>query len=170
MKPPVHPGRLPSSGGSETSGSDSGEPRRPPEGAGSKTAFREGAQEGGCVVTKQSEEQPAAVPREGGAKQAGEVRARWPWTEPTVWTQRMLTTLEKGVKGGKWFKMAPRLLCRSGAVLHGRSPRNGLSIRSAVNHQPESRVRENRTHGSEGGGTGVKTGSSYPYHLSIFNS
>ena len=27
----------------------------------------------------------------------------WRWTEPSVWTERMLTALEKGVKGGKWF-------------------------------------------------------------------
>ena len=39
----------------------------------------------------------------------------------------------------------------------------GVSVRSAVNHQPESRVREIRTHGSEGGGAGNSTGPSYPY-------
>ncbi len=32
-----------------------------------------------------------------------------------------------------------------------------------MNHQPESRVREIRTHGSEGGGTGYSTGPSYLY-------
>jgi len=31
------------------------------------------------------------------AKQAGEVRTRWVWTEPSVWTERMLTALETGV-------------------------------------------------------------------------
>ena len=36
----------------------------------------------------------------------GEVRSRWRWTEPTVWTNRMLTALENGVQGGKW----PRLI------------------------------------------------------------
>lgn len=40
----------------------------------------------------------------------------------------------------------------------------GVPVRFAVNHQPESRVREIRTHGSEGGGTGYSTGPSYPYH------
>jgi RNA-directed DNA polymerase len=48
-------------------------------------------------------------------KQAGEVRARWAWTEPCVWTERMLTALENGVKGGVWFSLidkvgAPRVL------------------------------------------------------------
>jgi hypothetical protein len=32
-----------------------------------------------------------------------------------------------------------------------------------VNHRPESRVREIRTHGSEGGAAGIITGCSYPY-------
>ena len=40
-----------------------------------------------------------------GAKESGEVHARWAWAEPTVWTERMLTTLEEGVKGGKWYSL-----------------------------------------------------------------
>ncbi len=39
-----------------------------------------------------------------------------------------------------------------------------MSALSQVNHQLESRVRENRMHGSEGGGAGVTTGSPYPYN------
>ncbi len=61
-------------------------------------------QEGGIVKNRQEESRgPAAVP--AGAKQAGEVRTRWEWTEPLVWTDRMLTALEGGVKGGKWFSL-----------------------------------------------------------------
>ena len=61
---------------------------------------------------RQEEGRPAVVPE---AKQAGEVRARWAWVEPSVWTERMLTALEDGVKGGKWFSLidkvsAPRVL------------------------------------------------------------
>lgn len=41
--------------------------------------------------------------------QGGEVRARWAWTEPTVWTDRMLTTLEDGVKGGHWFSLIDKV-------------------------------------------------------------
>jgi RNA-directed DNA polymerase len=33
-------------------------------------------------------------------KQAEEIPARWAWVEPEVWTDRMLTALEEGVKGG----------------------------------------------------------------------
>ena len=36
---------------------------------------------------------------------AEEARGRWLWTEGSIWTNRMLTTLEKGVKGGKWFRL-----------------------------------------------------------------
>jgi RNA-directed DNA polymerase len=64
------------------------------------------------MTLTQSETPPATVPL---AIQAGEVRARWAWTEPTVWTDRMLTALEEGVKGGVWYSLidkvvAPRTL------------------------------------------------------------
>lgn len=52
-------------------------------------------------------------PLEVGAspKQDGEVQnlERWSWTEPSVWTERMLTTLERGVKGGKWFSLVDKV-------------------------------------------------------------
>ena len=65
------------------------------------------------MVTDSTMEARPAVVRE--AKQAGEVRARWAWAEPCVWTERMLTALEEGVKGGVWFSLidkvsAPRVL------------------------------------------------------------
>lgn len=43
------------------------------------------------------------------ATQAGEVYARWAWTEPAVWTERMLTALEQGVKGGRWFSLIDKV-------------------------------------------------------------
>src|SRR5262249_40143593 len=52
------------------------------------------------------EVRPAPVPE---AKQAGEVRARWAWAEPSVWTERMLTALERGVKGGYWFSLIDKV-------------------------------------------------------------
>jgi len=53
------------------------------------------------------EEQPSAVP--ATAQQDGDVLARWAWTEPAVWTERMLTALEEGVKGGKWFRLIDKV-------------------------------------------------------------
>ena len=32
-------------------------------------------------------------------------KARWEWTEESIWTDTMLTALENGVKGGKWFSL-----------------------------------------------------------------
>jgi RNA-directed DNA polymerase len=53
------------------------------------------------------EAEPAPVPAE--AKQAGETGDRWSWVEPSVWTPRMLTALEQGVKGGKWFSLIDKV-------------------------------------------------------------
>src|SRR6266540_1166270 len=73
-----------------------------------------GAQEGGDVNdqttgnksirvsdwwTKQYEEAQAEI----------EINLRWSWVEPAVWTTRMLTALEKGVKGGKWFSLIDKV-------------------------------------------------------------
>lgn len=46
------------------------------------------------------------VPR---AKQGREVPQRWAWTEASVWTERMLATLERGIKGGKWFSLIDKV-------------------------------------------------------------
>ncbi len=46
------------------------------------------------------------VPR---AKQGREVPPKWAWTEASVWTERMLVTLETGVKGGKWFSLSDKV-------------------------------------------------------------
>lgn len=43
------------------------------------------------------------------ARQAGEARAQKAWAEPCVWTERMLATLETGVRGGKWFSLADKV-------------------------------------------------------------
>jgi RNA-directed DNA polymerase len=53
-------------------------------------------------MTRSAEHKPATVPL---AQQAGEILARWRWVEPSVWTVRMLATLEQGVEGGKWFRL-----------------------------------------------------------------
>lgn len=42
------------------------------------------------------------VPR---AKQGREVAPQWAWTEASVWTERMLATLERGIKGDKWYSL-----------------------------------------------------------------
>ena len=61
----------------------------------------------GCVTNPTTEAPSAEVPQ--AARQAEEVRARWAWTEPSVWTERMLTALETGVKGGQWFSLMDKV-------------------------------------------------------------
>jgi RNA-directed DNA polymerase len=58
------------------------------------------------VKDKQTQMQLPGVPR---AKQGREVLARWAWTEASVWTERMLTTLERGIQGGKWFSLIDKV-------------------------------------------------------------
>jgi RNA-directed DNA polymerase len=53
-------------------------------------------------MTRPTEDKPATVPL---AQQAGETLSRWRWVQPSAWTVRMLTTLEQGVEGGKWFRL-----------------------------------------------------------------
>jgi RNA-directed DNA polymerase len=53
-------------------------------------------------MTRPTEDTPATVPL---AQQAGEILTRWRWVEPSAWTVRMLTALEQGVEGGKWFRL-----------------------------------------------------------------
>src|SRR5262245_34371889 len=49
---------------------------------------------------------PKAQPE---AKQSREVQPKWEWTEASVWTERMLATLERGIKGGKWFSLIDKV-------------------------------------------------------------
>jgi hypothetical protein len=106
------------------------------------------------VTNRPTQEEPVAVPAR--AKQAGEAKSRWSWVEAGVWTARMLTALEAGVKGGRWFSpstLAHCLFSTAGAVLTGYRPCLSLSIPPwRVTHQLESRMRETRLSGSEGGG------------------
>jgi len=67
----------------------------------------EGTQGDGYGMNEPTEEQSVPVPEE--AKQTEEVRARWAWAEPSVWTDRMLTALEEGVKGGIWFSLIDKV-------------------------------------------------------------
>lgn len=59
------------------------------------------------MTDRKTKRTPAPVTKE--SKQAGEVRARWAWTESSVWTERMLLALENGVKGGQWFSLIDKV-------------------------------------------------------------
>ena len=65
---------------------------------------RDGASRGKRPATVSEATQQA-----GEAQPPAGIRARWDWAEPTVWTERMLTALETGVKGGKWFRLIDKV-------------------------------------------------------------
>jgi len=63
-------------------------------------------------MNQKAETNPAAVATE--PKQAGEACGqKWWWVEPTVWTERMLKALERGVKGDKWFALMDKVFAPS---------------------------------------------------------
>ena len=56
------------------------------------------------------EDRSTAVPRVNQrAKQVEEASAHWRWVEPAAWTIPMLTALEQGVKGEKWFALIDKV-------------------------------------------------------------
>ena len=66
--------------------------------------LREGWQEGGYVKDGEPQARAPLVP--AGARQGADIPERsWAWVEATVWTERMLSALANGVKGGKWFSL-----------------------------------------------------------------
>ena len=44
-----------------------------------------------------------------GANRVDARRRRWAWAAPEVWTDRMLTALEAGVRGGRWYTLMDKV-------------------------------------------------------------
>lgn len=57
-------------------------------------------------MPKRTEEQSTTVPT---AQQVEAILSRWRWVKPCAWTVRMLTALEQGVKGDKWFRLIDKV-------------------------------------------------------------
>lgn len=65
-------------------------------------------QEGGDAKSMDDGQTPAAVPAR--AKRAGQAESpERSYAEPSVWTERMLTALVEGVKGGKWYSLMDKV-------------------------------------------------------------
>ena len=56
-------------------------------------------------VQRQAMKAPAVPAR---ATQGAETRD-WSWVEACVWTDRMVSALENGVKGGRWFSLIDKV-------------------------------------------------------------
>lgn len=78
-------------------------------------------QEDGCEMTRRWEnDKPETVPFAATPSGApGSVRT---WANPSVWTDRMLTTLEQGVRGGRWHTLIDKVY----------SPRNLMAASESV--------------------------------------
>ncbi len=95
-------------------------------------------------MTKSPETQPEAVPAR--ATRAGEIPLRWNWVEPRIWTLRMLTALEQGVKGGRWFSLIDKIHPRATlkAAFHQVAANKGAAGVDHVTVQMfENRLEEN---------------------------
>lgn len=58
-------------------------------------------------MSTSNEARPPGVPAK--ATQGGDASRPWAWAEPSVWTERMLTALDQGVKGGVWFSLIDKV-------------------------------------------------------------
>ena len=87
-------------------------PLRAPKGGRERTGQhnpvpREGGQEGGCANVRDG-----ATNSTGSAERlhkAAEAARDFSWVEASVWTDRMLSALDNGVKGGKWFSLMDKV-------------------------------------------------------------
>jgi RNA-directed DNA polymerase len=94
-------------------------------------------------MTRPTEDKPATVPL---AQQAGEILSRWRWVKPSAWTVRMLTTLEQGVEGGKWFRLLDKVFAERNllaafqqvASKHGAAGVDHVSVTQFERALPES--------------------------------
>lgn len=57
-------------------------------------------------MTEKRENQSTIVRK---ARHVEETRSQWDWVEPCIWTDRMLTALETGVRGGKWHSLIDKV-------------------------------------------------------------
>lgn len=53
--------------------------------------------------------QEVEVPTDEIKRQTSNLRSRWQWAEASIWTDKMLTALENGVKGNKWFSLIDKV-------------------------------------------------------------
>ena len=57
-------------------------------------------------MTKQVDPSLSLVPEM--AKRERQASSRWAFAEPCIWTERMLSALEEGVQGGKWYSLCDK--------------------------------------------------------------
>lgn len=109
-------------------------------------------------MTIEGETKPVAVPET--AKQAGEARPMG-WVERSIWTERMLESLTRGVKGGVWFSLIDKVYRISTLYAAWQAVRrNGGSAGS--DHQSIEKFEQNLTANIVGLEDELRTGTYRP--------
>jgi len=77
-----------------------------------KSGWSQGRQGSGDAKSRPKDKatRPAIVAGPNQPKQAGDIRDRWWWIEPSVWTERMLTRLEATEPTTVWFGLWDKVL------------------------------------------------------------
>jgi RNA-directed DNA polymerase len=79
-------------------------------------------------VEKTETEQKQLFRVRGSARREREVDAKWAWTEPAVWTERMVDALDRGLEGERWFSLIDKVYAtRALEAAWKRVERNGGS-------------------------------------------
>ena len=108
------------------------------------------------MTDRQTEAQPTPVSCEvRTTRPAGEIQDHaeaWSWVEPSVWTKRMLTALENGVRGGKWYSLMDKVyslgnLRAAFAMVKANKGSPGVDYQTI--EMFESRLEENLSHLAE---------------------
>src|SRR6266704_4628985 len=58
---------------------------------------------------EQNNPDSAVKATQGGDVAGGQPRTWW-WAEASIWTERMVSALGNGVKGGKWFSLMDKVI------------------------------------------------------------
>ena len=109
----------------------------------------EGVQEGGCAMAKRGKRdyKPVTVPF--SATPAGEPPSVEDWANPSVWTERMLNTLQQGVRGGKWHTLidkvfSPKNLFTASRKVIGKGGAAGVDHQSVKDFEARSHEERDR--------------------------
>jgi RNA-directed DNA polymerase len=60
-------------------------------------------------MTGKRQERPVSAEQATQGTEAAQARSLW-WAEASIWTDRMASALENGVKGGKWFSLIDKVI------------------------------------------------------------
>ena len=107
----------------------------------------------GCVKSKLREKNYQPVTVSFAATPAGEPPSIRGWANPCVWTDRMLTTLEQGVRGGRWHTLidkvyAPLNLLAASASVIGNQGAAGVDHQTVAGFLAHRREELDRLHES----------------------